>query len=255
VIASGRPPIPCFVLPHVPGGGAGSAHMAMDEALMDAVAADGATAMLRTYSWAEPTLSLGYFQSIHEAEADPRWQGVPIVRRPTGGGAIWHEAEVTYAVALPASHPLARRPADLYRAVHGAISEALRCQGVAATRRGGAVGGGNRPFLCFADRDPEDLVVAGSKVVGSAQRRRAGAILQHGSLLLVHSEVTPELPGVADLAGVGAAEAPWHALLHALIPVALDLAPRDQATPPSVLARAAALEQGTYRQPAWTRRR
>ena len=179
----------------------GPANMALDEALLDAVAEDPSFALLRTYGWTEPTLSLGYFQAIAEADADPRWHGVPVVRRPTGGGAIWHHHELTYALVVPAVHPLARPAAPLYHAVHSALAALLRRHGVDAVPRGAGPPSpaAPRPFLCFADRDPEDLVCQGAKIVGSAQRRRSGAILQHGSMLLRRSSITPEFPGVADL--------------------------------------------------------
>ena len=177
--------------------------MALDEALLDTVAEDPSFALLRTYGWTEPTLSLGYFQPIAQAEADPRWHGVPVVRRPTGGGAIWHHHELTYALVVPAAHPLARPAAALYHAVHSALAALLRRHGVDTAPRGAAPPSPSapRPFLCFADRDPEDLVCQGAKIVGSAQRRRSGAILQHGSMLLRHSSFTPEFPGVGDLVG------------------------------------------------------
>src|SRR5689334_9170111 len=79
----------CRLLPHEVR--SGPANMALDEALLDAVDAEPSSAVLRTYGWSEPTLSLGYFQAIAEAEADPRWRDVPIVRRPSGGGALWHD--------------------------------------------------------------------------------------------------------------------------------------------------------------------
>jgi len=244
---------PCLVLPHAAAGG--PANMALDEAILEAVAADGTTAAMRTYEWSEPTLSLGYFQRVAEAEADPRWRGVPLVRRPTGGGAIWHDRELTYAVALPAAHPRSRRPADLYRAVHGAIAGALRGRGVPARRRGPSEAPAQRPFLCFADRDPEDVVAPAAKVVGSAQRRRAGAILQHGSILLARSPTTPELPGVADLADASADAADWVELLRATLLEALDLAAVEGGPPPGLHAQAEDLAGRIYRSPHWTRRR
>ena len=162
---------------------------------------------------------------------------------------------MTYALALPASHPLARRPADLYRAVHGAIAGALRELGVEATRRGGVESGGMRPFLCFTGRDPEDIVIGGAKVVGSAQRRRAGAVLQHGSLLLARAAATPELPGLAELAGDWVADALWPDRLAACIPVALGLTPLSGGEPQGLRERAGVLERETYRDPSWGLRR
>ena len=180
----------------------GPANMALDEALLDAVAAEPSQALLRTYGWSEPTLSLGYFQKISEAEADPRWHRVPIVRRPTGGGAIWHHHELTYALVIPAGHPLARPAATLYHAVHSALADLLRRHGVDTALRGALTPSPTAPppFLCFADRAAEDLVCQHAKIVGSAQRRRSGAILQHGSMLLRRSPFRlPSFPGVADL--------------------------------------------------------
>src|SRR5437868_9532074 len=127
-------PTPMVILPHTTSDGPGN--MALDEALLDVVAADPSAAVFRTYEWSVPTLSLGYFQGVAEAEADPRWREVPLVRRPTGGGAIWHHHELTYTLVVPRSHPLAQRPAELYRATHAAIAEVLRAQGIAADRRG-----------------------------------------------------------------------------------------------------------------------
>ncbi|MBX6312605.1 MAG: lipoate--protein ligase family protein [Isosphaeraceae bacterium] len=232
--------------------------MALDEALLDAIDVDPSSAAFRTYGWSEPTLSLGYFQKIAEAEADPRWYGVPIVRRPTGGGAIWHDRELTYALVVPRSHPLARRASDLYRAVHGAMAAALRSRGIEAMPRGptAAASAARRPFLCFADHDPEDIIIAGGgKVVGSAQRRRPGAVLQHGSLLLSQSTRTPELPGLSEFAGPEAAALAWSEILRARVPAALGLEARAAEITPDERRRAAALEVAVYRNPAWTRRR
>jgi lipoate-protein ligase A len=165
---------------------------------------------------------------------------------------------VTYALAVPRDHPLAARAEALYRAVHAAIAEVLRDRGVAATRRGPAGDApprAPRPLLCFADRDDEDLVVDGAKVVGGAQRRRRGAVLQHGSLLLRRSARTPELPGLGDLAAVATDVPSWADRLRDRIPGALGLRARDEEPSAEGRARAAALERDVYRNPAWTYRR
>lgn len=233
----------------------GPANMGLDHALLDTVDAAPSRAVLRTYGWSEPTLSLGYFQNVAEVAADPRWGNVPVVRRPTGGGALWHHHELTYALVVPRSHSLAHRPSDLYRAVHAAIVAGLRELGLLADRRGEAAPGRSRPFLCFLDHDPEDILLDGRKVVGSAQRRRPSAVLQHGSLLLAHSERTPELPGLRDLAGPEAVQRPWAALIGRAIPEALGLVPIASGPTSDERANAARLAQEVYRNPAWTRRR
>ncbi len=245
-------PVPCLVLPHSLGDG--PAHMATDEAMLEWVASGDGTAALRTYEWSEPTLSLGYFQK--RADAEPRWRDVPLVRRSTGGGAIWHDRELTYAVAVPAAHPLSRRAPDLYLAVHSAIIAMLASAGIAARRRGDFDGPPPRPFLCFADRDPEDVVVAGVKVVGSAQRRRSGAVLQQGSLLLRKSPPAAELPGLADLAPSASDDpAAWAPSLRSRVALALELNPQPGPMPPSLAVASLALEVRIYRSDPWTHRR
>lgn len=219
---------------------------------------DSSTAFFRTYGWTVPTLSLGYFQSIREAESDPRWRSVPIVRRPTGGGAIWHHHELTYCVALPKSHPLGGGSRDLYAAVHGALAELLRAHGVAASRRGGQSShkiGESRGFLCFTDRDAEDIVAAGLKLVGSAQRRRSGAILQHGSMLLAGSDSTPELSGAREIASVSFDPRLWSLEVNEVVPRALGLEPEARPLPAAVRVRADELRRSVYRNDSWTRKR
>ena len=235
----------------------GPANMALDEALLDTVAEDPSFALLRTYGWTEPTLSLGYFQPIAQADADPRWHGVPVVRRPTGGGAIWHHHELTYALVVPAAHPLARPAAALYHAVHSALAALLRRHGVDTAARGAAPPSlsAARPFLCFADRDPEDLVCQGAKIVGSAQRRRSGAILQHGSMLLRHSSFTPEFPGLGDLAPGSTDARYWSELVGAELCGALGLVPAIEEIPALLRQRGFHREREVYRNHAWNRRR
>ncbi len=244
----------CRVLPHESGDG--PENMALDEALLDAVAAEPSAAVVRAYTWSVPTLSLGYFQPIALAEADPRWRGIPLVRRPTGGGALWHDREVTYAVVIPSNHPLARRSADLYRAVHAVLAQLLTDFGVEARRRGdSARPPGSEPFLCFAGQDAEDVVAGTAKLVGSAQRRRAGAVLQHGSVLLGESSRTPELPGLAELGGAELPPTTWARRIADALPAALGLAPVPGAVSSAERERAAQLRDAVYRDPDWTRMR
>ncbi len=252
--------ISCRVLAYEAADGPGN--MAFDEALLDWVAGGEDSAYLRTYGWTVPTLSLGYFQSLAEAQADTRWASVPIVRRPTGGGAIWHEHDLTYALVVPAEHPMARSRTDLYRVVHAVFAAVLKDRGAGGN---GDAGAGNstvgiaskqteqkRPLLCFTDRNPHDIVIGGFKVVGRRTRRRAGAVLQHGSLLLDRSDRTPELRGVRNVADIPLGPREWSDQLIERIPGALGLRTIAVPVPGAVRDRARQLEQTIYRIPAWT---
>jgi lipoate-protein ligase A len=229
--------------------------MALDEALLDAVASQGGAAYLRTYEWAVPTMSLGYFQRVQAVRADPRWRAVPIVRRQTGGGAIWHHHEITYALVVPATHPMARPSTLLYRAVHTAIALALAGLGIRANRRGDESVHPNRDqkrsLLCFTDAHADDIVTDGVKIVGSAQRRRQGAVLQHGSILWARSRFVPELPGVCDVADVRVEARAWAERLLEGIPVALELDSVRSSIPMDVWSRARDLEAARYVDSAW----
>ena len=181
--------------------GTGRFNMAVDEALL-ASAGSGGVATLRLYRWRGPWLSLGYAQRDDAAlRARCAAAGVGVVRRPTGGGAVLHGGDLTYAVAAPA----ARLPAGLrgtYELIGGALLEALRAVGVPAAR---SPGGGSEvapgAFDCFAAPAADELCFRGRKLAGSAQRRAGGAVLQHGSL-----RVHPDPDGARAAAGLLAGE-------------------------------------------------
>lgn len=184
----------------------GAWNMAVDELLLDSAVRDGRLS-LRWYRWNEPTVSLGYFQDRVALDALPALGGLPAVRRLTGGGAIVHDRELTYSCAVPASHPLAARPRELYTLIHGEIVALLNAWQVPARLRGTAVDGRSGEFLCFGRGDDFDVVVGNQKILGSAQRRRKGAVLQHGSLVLRRSAHAPQFAGAWDLSA-GVAEPP-----------------------------------------------
>jgi lipoate-protein ligase A len=186
--------------------GSGEWNMAVDEALLESAVA-GRACTTRWYRWNQATLSIGYFQRPEEAHCDRRFAGLPVVRRLTGGGAIVHHHELTYSCTLPAWHPLATNVRDLYSAVHETIIRVLAGFRFDAGLRGIADAHRRAEFLCFGRGDDFDVVMSGRKVVGSAQRRRKGAVLQHGSLLLRRSEWASEFPGVFDCAGHAVPEA------------------------------------------------
>lgn len=188
--------IACHLLPFEAADG--PHNMAADEILLRA--ALGGRAALRFYGWSVPTLSLGYFQPFALRRENPRLAALPCVRRPSGGAALVHDHELTYCLALPAGLPW--QPGDSWLArMHRILLGALRGLGVDARLHEGAeVKKG--PILCFLDHTSGDVLLGGSKIAGSAQRRRHGALLQHGAVLLRQSPHTPELPGIEELAGL-----------------------------------------------------
>jgi lipoate-protein ligase A len=175
----------------------GAWNMAADEALLAAAVAGQAS--LRFYGWTEATLSLGYFQSATAARAVPDLGKLAWVRRPSGGDAIVHHLEVTYALALPAGAAWQPLGTSWLARLHDVLRLALAGLGVEARlcereqKRG--------EVLCFLHHTPGDLLIGEHKVVGSAQRKQRGALVQHGSILLARSPHTPELPGIAELTG------------------------------------------------------
>lgn len=182
---------------------AAAENMAIDQAILDSVTQNGVP-VLRFYQWAEPTLSLGYFQRHAARSNHPQSGQIRCVRRTTGGGAIVHDRELTYSISIPVPAGQAGPRSTLYQQTHAAIADALACFGVDAVpfRLTGVESrpeSGNSQFLCFQRRTEEDLIVSGYKVLGSAQRKSRTAVLQHGSLLLHNSQFAPQLPGISDL--------------------------------------------------------
>jgi lipoate-protein ligase A len=186
----------------------GAWNMAVDEALLETAAISG-LATLRFYSWEEPTLSLGYFQSAADRYQHAASRDCPLVRRASGGGAIIHDRELTYSIALPQQIARPEIASKLYDAAHETLIETLATLGVTASlfrTSSDSCGSGSKnnktePFLCFERWTCGDVVCRNAKIAGSAQRRRRGAVLQHGSVLLATSTAAPSLPGIAELTG------------------------------------------------------
>jgi lipoate-protein ligase A len=173
--------------------------MAADESLLYS-ALEG-TASLRFYGWSPATLSIGYFQPESLRGVDPLLAALPFVRRPSGGDTLVHHHEVTYMLALPSGAPWQTGGASWLRRMHAIIAAASRTLRV-SPRTYAPGGSGPRPGpLCFHHFTAGDLLVGDAKIVGSAQRRRRGALLQHGAILLARSPHTPTLPGIHELTG------------------------------------------------------
>ncbi len=159
--------------------------MAVDEALLASVRGGGPPT-LRFYRWSPACLSLGRNQPArgqYDLEAI-RARGIDVVRRPTGGRAVLHDRELTYSVAVPDG--LLGSPRATYAVVNQALAAGVRRLGVPAElapRSGGRV---PVPSLapCFKEPVEGEIIAGGRKLIGSAQYREGGVVLQHGSLLL-----------------------------------------------------------------------
>ena len=230
--------------------------MAVDEMLLES-AADGEGCALRFYRWSEPTLSLGYFQRLADRTSHEASRQCPLVRRASGGGAILHDRELTYSLVVPADHRLAAGAEALVRAVHTSWVEAVASLRIRAslyeTHR--ANSRRDQPFLCFQRRASGDIVIDRQKIVGSAQRRRRGAVLQHGSCLLETSSAAPEALGLADVAGV---QLSWRQLIDLWLPelrraLQVEFVPIELSTAESVRVRE--VVKSKYGCAKWTERR
>jgi lipoate-protein ligase A len=182
------------LLPHQRGDG--PHNMAADEVLLEL--AEKGTGTLRFYTWAEPTVSLGYFQSHRLLQEDRLLAVLPFVRRPTGGATLVHHHELTYALALPATN--GAKPQATQR-MHGIVAAALGTLGIQTNAAPEAASQAVGCQLCFRQMSAGDLLIGANKVVGSAQRKRRGALLQHGAILLAQSPHAPALAGILELTG------------------------------------------------------
>ncbi len=166
----------------------GPVNMALDQAVAEAVAAGDSLPTLRIYGWKPPAVSLGRHQHVAEVDLvaiDAR--GYEVVRRPTGGRAILHMDELTYSVAAPASEPrVSGGVMDAYLRLSNALVEGLQNLGLreAAKAPGNVRAGSDVSAACFEAPSAYEITAGGRKLMGSAQSRRAGYVLQHGSLPL-----------------------------------------------------------------------
>ena len=161
--------------------------MAIDVALLDRTE-QVRESWLRLYRWSPHCLSFGRHEPAARRYDVDRIQelGVDTVRRPTGGRAVWHASELTYAITMPADRFPSLRSA--YLAIHELLRKALGSIGVSGSLAPPA----STPLLeagaCFARPAGGEVLVDGRKVIGSAQLRRGSSLLQHGSILLEDSQ-------------------------------------------------------------------
>ena len=153
-------------------------NMALDEALLEG-AARLTRPVLRFYGWTGPAATFGYFQRHAEIERLTLLR--PLVRRPTAGGLVPHDADWTYAIAVPPGHEWHSLTAmDSYRRVHEWIQSAFRLSGIGAELAPQARHAG--PGQCFVGHEKFDLLLGGRKVAGAAQRRNRCGLLIQGSV-------------------------------------------------------------------------
>ncbi|NOX63342.1 MAG: lipoate--protein ligase family protein [Chloroflexi bacterium] len=161
--------------------------MAVDQAIALMSASGHSPPTLRFYQWRPPTVSLGRHQALSEIDlARVRELGYDLVRRPTGGRAILHIDELTYSIAGPKDEPrLAGAVLDSYNRISQGLVLGLQRLGVDAVKAPASQRAGpDVSAVCFEVPSAYEILVAGKKIIGSAQSRRAGYILQHGSLPL-----------------------------------------------------------------------
>ncbi len=264
------PATPCRLIVDPPQ--RGSWNMAVDEWLLRRAAETGQLT-LRFYEWAEPTLSLGYFQAYGDRQSHAASLDLPLVRRASGGGALVHHHELTYSLAVPPGHPLATRAQDLYDAAHRSLVEVLATTVQPTLGEFGRAGktesrGTGEPFLCFSRRAQGDVIFAQTaettshalarcdKICGSAQRRQRGAVLQHGGVLLAGSPHAPELKGIREVAEqeITARDLREHWIGPMTDQLGLTLA-RGETLTAGDCGEIEAIELGRFADRGWTRRR
>ena len=243
----------------------GAENMARDSALMDRARQSGES-IFSIYSWQSPTLSLGRNQmardryNVREIER----QNIDVVRRPTGGRALMHWREVTYSVTAPLADDSSL--AESYERVNRILLLGLELLGVRASEaRGGPRTPSPGDLPCFATPAEGELVSGGSKLVGSAQVREQGSMLQHGSILIHDDqpmiaalllETAGAAPPAATLSNALGREPAIEEVAEAMFAAVRSLEDSD-ATPLSEI-EVTPFTQGhleRYRNPLWTWRR
>ena len=172
------------------GSASGARQMAVDDALLTLCGQGHSPPTLRLFSFRPPCLSLGRFQpSPPETwrEAD-----LEVVRRPTGGRAVFHQGDICYSVIAPADHPLvAGSVLESYGKIARALAEGLAILGLPSLREAATQGRLPEADWCFEAIAPHELALDGAKLVGSAQLRREGVLLQQGSIRMAAGDGQP----------------------------------------------------------------
>ncbi|MDD5727096.1 MAG: lipoate--protein ligase family protein [Victivallales bacterium] len=156
-------------------------NMAMDELLLKNSAAIGLP-LIRFYGWDRPSVSIGYVQNYNAVPHDR----YTVVRRPTGGGVVYHDHDLTYTASIPADNPLCKlNRIDSYHVFHEAVRQVLAGFGLAAELTPHECAPVDRATMqCFTTPTRYDVVAGKKKCAGAAQRRTKNGILHQGSINL-----------------------------------------------------------------------
>lgn len=258
----------------------GASNMAVDCAILEAVAAGDQLPTLRLYGWAPFCLSLGYGQRMRDVDLDSLAErGWQLVRRPTGGKAILHGDELTYSLCLPLDHPMADGDVvESYRRISAGLLRALEYLGLSAQAQpqGARIRHADTGPVCFDSPSHYEISFGGRKLIGSAQLRRKGGLLQHGTLPLCGdvARVCDALRFDSDetrarqqvkvrdraltLAQAAGEALSWSAAADAIeggFARAIDLALVAGCLSASESKRASVLAKNRFASPAWTHKR
>jgi lipoate-protein ligase A len=220
-------------------------NMALDEALLEH-AALLARPVLRFYGWTEPAATFGYFQKYADVAAATKLR--PLIRRPTGGGIVPHDADWTYSFTVPPGHEWhALKAEESYRRIHEWIQRAfveLKIETALAPcghkLQISDLNSGIPVGACFVGHEKSDLLWRGKKIAGAAQRRNKFGLLIQGSV---------QPPPVA------LARRDWEQAMLSSATAAFGVSWRDDVADAQLLASAEQLSAGKFSQPAYNQKR
>ena len=232
----------------------GYTNMAIDESLFVPGQKQNRVPVLRLYGFEPPAVSLGYFQNIATIRVD----GYDVVRRLTGGGAILHNKELTYSLTIAEENEFIPRDIfDSYQKINKVLLQGLRLLGIEASTPHQNFSGGDKKRIAFCFDLPSrcDIVIKGGKLAGSAQRRKNGILLQHGSILIEKSSL---MQGSIGIDNVLEREVDFEELSECIIKgfekgLGIELIPDELSTEERSLANELRVKK--YTQDSWNKRR
>lgn len=196
------------------GWASGARQMAVDDALLTLCGQGHSPPTLRLFGFRPPCLSLGRFQPSPPETG--REASLEVVRRPTGGRAVLHQGDICYSVIAPADHPqVAGSILQSYGKIARALAEGMAILGLPPLREAAAQNRSPEGDWCFEAIAPHELALGGAKLVGSAQLRRDGILLQQGSIRLAPPGGRPS--GAVSLEGVLGRRVPRREMAAALV--------------------------------------